>query len=222
MTPIRRPLRWLRLLVASLLLLASCSRPPSVYSRNPVDEEGVPFREQTLTGLELADHTRYELGEGETLTIEAGVLVIRGKVRADGSRRQRLFDLDEVELLRVQTAPDKNTWYPVGTPADLAQFDVLPKLERITLLDGETIEVDRETRAHWSANHLEILVGPKTLADKDLRVLSMDEVETVQLATTNPLRATLLAPQFWIVAGAAAGLAWFLAGRENSDNTAVE
>lgn len=219
---IRRPLLPVRLLLAGLLLLAACSRPPAIYSRNPVDEEGRPFSEQELTGLELVDHTRYELREGESLNIESGVLVIRSRIRSDGSRRQRIFDLDEVELLRVRDQEGREGWYEVGTPSDLAAFDVLPHLEMITLLDGESIPVDRDTRARWSANRLEILVGPKSVADSELRVVSLDEVETIRIESTSPLKATLLSPKFWIVAGVAIGVAWFIAGQENSDNIAVE
>jgi len=222
MTQFRHRLRPIALVLAVLAGLAACSPPPAVYSRNPVDSSGTPFADQALIGLELRDHTRYELGEGETLHIEGGVLVIRSRVRDDGSRRQRAFDLDELELLKVRHADGKEEWYPVATPADLAEFAILPRLSRITLVDGEDIAVDREMKADWSASRLEILVGPKGASTNELRILPLEEIESVHVADTSPLRSTLLAPKFWIVVGAAAVLAWYLAGRENPDNIAVE
>lgn len=222
MRQFRRQLRPIRLLLAGLVLLAACSPPPAIYSRNPVDEEGQRLDEHTLIGLELRDHTRYELAEGEALQIEAGVLVIRSRVRNDGSRRQRAFELDEVELLKVRHADGREDWYPVATPEDLVEFDVLPRLKKITMGDGELIELGRDTQARWSVSQLDILVGPKEAEDRDLRALPLDEIESIHVADTNPLKSTLLSPKFWIVAGVAVGLAWFLAGREDSDNTAVE
>ena len=222
MSPIRRRLHPLRLLLAGLILLGACSPPPAIYSRNPVDDEGERLDRHTLIGLELRDHTRYELSEGESLSIEAGVLVIRSQVRTDGSRRQRAFDLDEVELLKAHHDDGRETWYPVATPIDLVEFDVLPRLERISMDDGEIIELGRDMKARWSANQLEILVGPKEAESRDLRSLPLDEIESIQVADTNPMKSTLLSPRFWIVAGVAVGLAWFIAGREDSDNTAVE
>ena len=222
MSQIRRRPHALRFLLAGLILLGACSPPPAIYSRNPVDDDGDRLDTHTLIGLELRDHTRYELSEGESLQIEAGVLVIRSRVRTDGSRRQRAFDLDEVELLKVRRDDGREVWYPVATPVDLIEFDVLPRLEKVTMGDGEVIELNKDIQARWSANRLEILVGPKGTEDKDLRSLPLDEIESIQIADTNPMKATLLSPRFWIVAGVAVGLAWFIAGRENSDNTAVE
>ena len=222
MSAFRRRFRPVRLALSTLLLLVACSPPPAIYSRNPVDADGTPFSDQALIRLELKDHTRYELGEGETLHIEGGVLVIRSQVRADGSRRQRAFDLDEVELLKVRHADGDEGWYPVATPAGLIEFASLPRLNRITLVDGEVIELDREMEADWSASQLEIVVGPDGTPASDRRVLPLEEIESVQLADTSPLKSTLLSPKFWIVVGAAAVLGWFLAGQENSDNTAVE
>jgi hypothetical protein len=208
--------------IAVLTLLTACSPPPSVYSRNPVDESGTPLRGQRLVGLELRDHTRYELAEGESLHIEGAALVIRSRVREDGSRRQRAFELDEVELLKVHHEDGREVWYPVATPTDLMEQDTLPHLRQIRMVDGEIIDVDRGTQTRWSANRLEILVGPKSADESDLRPLPLDQIETVEVADTNPLKATLLSPKFWVVAGAAVVLAWFLAGREDSDNIAVE
>ena len=222
MTPIQRFLRPLSALLAALLFLTACSRPPAIYSRNPVDEAGTPFEDLILTGLELRDRTRYELDDGETLSVESGVLVIRSRVREDGSRRQRVFDLDEVEMLKVRHADGGAAWYPVATPADLAEFTQLPRLSRITMIDGEEIELGRELRARWSPSRLEILVGPEDAEDAELRPLPLQEIQSVYVADTNPLKSTLLSPKFWIVVGAAAALAWYLAGRENSDNIAVE
>jgi hypothetical protein len=222
MSQIRRQSRLLRLLLAGFVLLAACSPPPAIYSRNPVDDAGQRLDQHTLIGLELRDHTRYELDEGETLQIEAGVLVLRSRVRTDGSRRQRVFDLGEVELLKVRREDGQENWYPVATPMDLLEFDVLPRLETITMNDGELIELDRDMKTRWSASHLEILVGPEGTEDRDLRSLPLDEIESIHIADANPLRATLLSPKFWIVAGVAVGLGWFIAGREDSDNTAVE
>jgi hypothetical protein len=222
MSQIRRRLPTLRLLLAGLILLGACSPPPAIYSRNPVDDDGERLDRHTLIGLELRDHTRYELSEGESLNIEAGVLVIRSQVRTDGSRRQRAFDLDEVELLKVRSDDGRENWYPVATPVDLIEFDVLPRLERIVMGDGEIVELDKDTKARWSANQLEILVGPKQAETRELRSLPLDEIESIQVADTNPMKSTLLSPRFWIVAGVAVGVAWFIAGREDSDNTAVE
>lgn len=222
MRPVRHRLRPLAFAVALVAALAACSPPPAVYSRDPVDEAGLPLRDHLLVGLELRDHTRYELDEGETLGIEGDVLVIRSAVRADGSRRQRAFELSEVELVQVRYEDGRKVWYPVATPTDLVEQDTLPNLRRIVMLDGEVIEVDRDTRVRWSASRLEILVGPRTADERDLRPLALDQIQTVEVADTNPLKATLLSPKFWIVAGAAVGLAWFVAGREDSDNTAVE
>jgi hypothetical protein len=222
MSAFRRRFRPIRFILATLILLVACSPPPAIYSRNPVDADGTPFADQALIGLELKDHTRYELDEGETLQIEGGVLVIRSKVRSDGSRRQRAFDLDKVELLKVRHADGDQGWYPVATPADLIEFGSLPRLSRITLVDGEVIEVTRETEVDWSASRLEILVGPDGSPIADRRILPLEEIESVHVADTSPLKSTLLSPKFWIVVGAAAALGWFLAGQENSDNTAVE
>ncbi|RKZ17372.1 hypothetical protein DRQ53_03755 [bacterium] len=222
MSLIRRRLRPLRLLLAGLFLFAACSRPPAIYSRHPVDEQGTPFSQQRLTGLELVDHTRYELREGESLQIESDFLIIRGRVRTDGSRRQRAIELDEVELLRVRHEDGREAWYPVATPNDLAELDVLPRLELIILNNGEEIVVDRDTKARWSASRLEILVGPEGVPDSALRVVSLDEIELIRVTTTSALRSTVLSPKFWIVAGVAVGLAWFAATRADSDNTAVE
>jgi hypothetical protein len=110
----------------------------------------------------------------------------------------------------------------VATPVDLIEFDVLPRLERIVMGDGEIVELDKDTKARWSANQLEILVGPKQAETRELRSLPLDEIESIQVADTNPMKSTLLSPRFWIVAGVAVGVAWFIAGREDSDNTAVE
>ena len=105
---------------------------------------------------------------------------------------------------------------------DLAEFSQLPRLSRITMIDGEDIELGRELRARWSPSRLEILVGPEDAEDSELRALPLEQIQSVYVADTNPLKSTLLSPKFWIVVGAAAALAWYLAGRENSDNTAVE
>ena len=222
MTPFRRRFRPFRLLLATLILLVACSPPPAIYSRNPVDGNGTPFADQALIGLELRDHTRYELEEGETLYIEGGVLVIRSKVRADGSRRQRAFDLDEIELLKVRHSDGEEGWYPVATPTDLIEFASLPRLSRITMVDGEVIEIDRETDTDWSASRLEIIVGPKGSTVSDRRILPLEQIESVYLADASPLKSTLLSPKFWIVIGAAVALVWFVAGQEDSDNTAVK
>lgn len=222
MSPFLRRLRPIRLLLASLLLLVACSPPPAIYSRNPVDEQGTPFMDQVLVGLELKDHTRYELGEGEALYIEGGVLVIRSRIRPDGSRRQRAFDLDELELLKVRHEDGNEVWYPVATPADLLEFDALPRLSRIEMVGGEVIEVERGIEASWSASQLEILVGDEGSEMASRRPLPLDQIQSVYVADTSPLKSTLLSPKFWIVAGGAAVLAWYLAGRENSDNTAVD
>lgn len=222
MRPVRRRLRPFALLLALASLLAACSPPPAVYSRDPVDDAGAPLRTQRLVGLELRDHTRYELAEGETLDIEGDQLVIRSRVRPDGSRRQRAFPLDEVELVKVRHEDGDEVWYPLATPVDLAEQDTLPHLDRIVMTDGEVIVIDRDTQTRWSASRLEILVGPKSADRTDLRPLPLDRIETIEIADTSPLKATLLSPKFWLVASAAIVLAWYLAGRENSDNIAVE
>ena len=104
----------------------------------------------------------------------------------------------------------------------MVEFDVLPRLKKITMGDGEVIEPGRELKARWSANRLEILVGPKGAEERELRRLSLDEIESIQVADTNPMKSTLLSARFWIVVGAAVGLVWFVAGREDADNTAVK
>jgi hypothetical protein len=209
-------------LLAASLLLASCSPPPSIYSRDPVDEDGEPLSNFELRGLELRDHTRYELAEGEILFFESGTLIIRSRVRPDGSRRQRVFDLDELELLKVRRSDGSEAWYPVATPADLTEYDVLPRVDEIVLVDGERIPVGRDNKARWAPGKLAILVGPRGAEDAELRPLSLEEIQTIRLSDTNPVKSTLLSPKFWIVGAAAVGVAWWIAGRADTDNLAVE
>lgn len=213
--------RWLILSLIASTTLTACSPAARVYSVVPVDREGTPVDIARIDLILFDDGVRRALLPGESLALVGHALVIEGAPRTDGSRPSESFAVRSVESLRQPLEDGTDHWIEVRTPADLDEFDTLPRIESIDTAQGDRVVLGEGSgrSARWSADRLAIVIEGED--SEEVETLELDTIARVELFVPDALGSTLASPGFWIVGAAAAGLVIWLADAQDEDTLAT-
>lgn len=213
-----RPVTWVLL---AAIALTACAPSARIYSVVPVDREGTPIDVSRIDLVRFDDGSRRSLQPGESLALVGQSLVIEGAARADGSRPSESFAVRAVESLRQPLADGTEHWIEVRTPADLDEFETLPRIQSIDTSDGRHFDLDAAggRTARWSADRLSIVIEGGDA--KESETVDLDAIARVELFAPDALGSTLASPGFWLVGAAAAGLVIWLADAQDEDSLAT-
>lgn len=185
-----------------LMALIACSPPQRLYSTHPVDRDGDPLPFERATAVVFESGSTLHLRPGERLVLD-GTLVELIPAPGQPDARLRSWPLSQVKQLKWTSMEGENVEADVLTPDDLQSYETLPRIRRIVMRDGHTVEITKGIRTRWAPGELALEVVD---ADDEITDLALPDIAEVELHQSNLVASTFKSPAFWIAGAAAAGL----------------
>ena len=195
--------------------LAACSTPPRIYSSLPVRPDGRAVEVGRVRAIVLEAEGRRVLAVSEQLSFGEGFFEI-----AEDSEVVDRYALTGIATLEVENAEGDLEAIDIRSPDDLLEFEDLPRIQRVTTLEGQTYLLgDGKGRAAWRSDRLALNI----LDPLGTRVaeVGIEEIHELVLFEPDLLGATLASPAFWVVGAAAAGLVVWINGRQDEEDLAT-
>jgi hypothetical protein len=196
-------------------LLAACSTPPRIYSDLPVHPDGSAVEIGLVRAIVLEAQGRRVLARSERLSFGEGFFEI-----SDDETVLDRFALSGIASLEVENLEGELELVDIRSPDDLLEFEDLPRIQRVTTLDGQTYLLgDGKGRAVWRSDRLALdILDP---LGAQIAEIGLDEIHELVLFEPDLLGATLASPAFWVVGAAAAGLVVWINGRQDEEGLAT-
>lgn len=197
----------LHLLLVLLLLASACAPAQRIYSLDPVTPNGEPLRLREVQSMRLED--------GQLVRVDGALELQEDRlVREDGSSWPvgAVHSIDYVDeraqLRRIR----------VESPADLLDFEELPRITHVRLRDGREFELGEDNPwSRWTEDRLGITIS----ADgSDFEEIQLSELHSVTLYQSNLMESTVQSWRFWAVGAGAAILVYVISTR-SEENQAV-
>lgn len=196
-------------------LLAACSRPPRIYSDLPVHPDGSAVEIGRVRAIVLEAEGRRVLAGSELLSFGEGFF----EIVADDNVLDR-FALSGIAALEVENAEGELESIDIRSPDDLLEFEDLPRIQRVTTLEGRTYLLgEGEGRAVWRSDRLALNILDPLGAQ--VAEVGLEEIHELVLFEPDLLGATLASPAFWVVGAAAAGLVVWISGQQDEEGLAT-